>query len=74
MIAHTKKQRSQAQLNGEPVYGSYDRYNFFKVYKKHDPLHVRVSEAPRNYGDGRLYETPLTLIMSVFNNLIRSFY
>ena len=29
---HTKKQRSLAQLNGEPVYGAYDNYNFFKVY------------------------------------------
>jgi len=43
MLSHSKKQRSLAQLQGEPVYGSYDRYNFFKVYQKHNPLHVRVS-------------------------------
>ena len=44
MLSHSKKQRSLAQLQGEPVYGSYDRYNFFKVYQKHNPLHVRVSK------------------------------
>ena len=38
----TKNTKRYRPLRGE-VYGSYDTYNFFKIYQKHNPLHVRVT-------------------------------
>lgn len=40
LTKNTKRYRPQRAAD---VYGSYDTYNFYKIYQKHNPLHVRVS-------------------------------
>ena len=37
MITHTKRYRPVQEQ-----YGSYDQYNFYNVYQKHNPLNVKV--------------------------------
>lgn len=41
MIQNTKKSRPVKR--DEAVYGSYEKYNFFQIYRQHDPLHVKVT-------------------------------